>query len=296
MTRMIDPREALCRSLTDVPQSAYALCLALNCSQADLRKTFHELTEWGVPVVHTAVGYALEKGTPAPKLVQIKGWLGADFRYLGEVDSTQDELKRMGRHGSVLVAERQRAGRGRRGRVWNTQQQSLAVSIRLEDHKQGRLLPLAVGIALWRAVAAAGVPCGLKWPNDLLSKDGKKLAGILIESDINKEKCTIIIGIGINIDCAPEGAAAIADFKEVVRSELLENLLSYIEDALELSEAEVLKEWQKNNVTIGKILSTPHGIAKAKDITCDGLLLVKEDGSEILLTAGDINLIGEIKI
>lgn len=294
MTRMIDPREALCRSLTDVPQSAYALCLALNCSRAMLDQTFDELATWGVPVVHTTTGYALEKGTPAPKLVQIKGWLGADFRYLGEVDSTQDELKRTGRHGSVLVAERQRAGRGRRGRVWNTQQQSLAVSMRLEEHKQGRLLPLAVGIALWRAVAGAGVPCGLKWPNDLLSKDGKKLAGILIESDANKEKRTTIIGIGINIDNAPEGAAATADFTNIARSKLLEGLLVHMENALCLSGAEILEEWRKNNTTIGKVLETPYGIARAKDITCDGLLLVKEDGSEILLTAGDVNLIGEI--
>jgi BirA family biotin operon repressor/biotin-[acetyl-CoA-carboxylase] ligase len=86
-------------------------------------------------------------------------------------------------HGSCIVAELQQAGRGRRGREWVSSLGSGLTFSLLWRFSQGAAalggLSLAVGVALVRALGAAGIPrLALKWPNDLLL-DGKKLAGVL---------------------------------------------------------------------------------------------------------------------
>jgi len=106
--------------------------------------------------------------------------------------------------GSVIFAEAQTAGRGRRGRNWAS---PLGASLYLSMHwrfEQGinatMGLSLAVGIAISEALTELGVgELGLKWPNDIYYQ-GRKLAGILIELEgQGTESCDIVIGIGINV-------------------------------------------------------------------------------------------------
>lgn len=294
MVNSLSARELLCAHLTDIPQSRYALCLQLGWAASQLEDTLAELSEWGVPVCIDESGYALEAGTPAPRLVNPKGQFGKDLRYLGTIDSTQDELRRHGSHGSVVVAEQQTAGRGRRGRIWNTQQRSLAMSLRLHG-EQSAVLPLAIGVALRQTVADFGVPCALKWPNDLLDLNRKKLAGILIETEKIKNERITIIGIGLNVKDAPQGASAIGDFLTVSRASLLEMLLLNMEEVITYSDAQITEEWRKNNNTLGHPIQTPYGTAKAIDITEEGLLIETSDSSVILLRSGDIELVHEWK-
>ena len=87
----------------------------------------------------------------------------------------------------MLVAEHQAAGRGRLDRVWTSPPRAgLTVSVLLRpDVPAARRswLPLLTGVALAEAVrGVAGVRASLKWPNDLLAGDGRKLAGILAEA------------------------------------------------------------------------------------------------------------------
>jgi BirA family biotin operon repressor/biotin-[acetyl-CoA-carboxylase] ligase len=107
--------------------------------------------------------------------------------------------------GAVLVAEHQVAGRGRLDRVWTSPPRAgLTVSFLLRpDVPAARRgwLPLLTGVALAEAVGAVtGVRASLKWPNDLLALDGRKLAGILAESHSSPtDPAAVVVGIGLNV-------------------------------------------------------------------------------------------------
>ena len=112
-------------------------------------------------------------------------------------------------HPVLLAAEEQTAGRGQRGRRWRSAPGAGATfSIRRRMHCAPRHLAglsLAVGVAAARALHALGaVDVALKWPNDLVAGGadaGAKLGGILIETRVQGEEITVVVGIGIN--CRP---------------------------------------------------------------------------------------------
>ena len=107
--------------------------------------------------------------------------------------------------GAVLVAEHQVAGRGRLDRVWTSPPRAgLTVSFLLRpDVPAARRgwLPLLTGVALAEAVGeVTGVRASLKWPNDLLALDGRKLAGILAEATSSPTRPTaVVVGVGLNV-------------------------------------------------------------------------------------------------
>ena len=134
------------------------------------------------------------------------------------LDSTNEEAKRLGggggAHGAVIWAKRQTHGRGRLGRSWVSAEGNLFVSILLNPQVP---LETCAQLSFVAAVAVAEtleaiVPnpetISCKWPNDILC-DGKKLGGILLESFITTghsemPRQWIAVGVGINIDSAPE--------------------------------------------------------------------------------------------
>jgi BirA family biotin operon repressor/biotin-[acetyl-CoA-carboxylase] ligase len=130
-----------------------------------------------------------------------------------EIGSTNAELIGRARNpedggapeGTVLVAEHQVTGRGRLDRVWTSPPRAgLTVSFLLRpDVPAARKgwLPLLTGVALAEAVAeVTGVLPSLKWPNDLLAKDGRKLAGILAEA----RGTAVVVGTGLNVSTTAE--------------------------------------------------------------------------------------------
>ena len=127
---------------------------------------------------------------------------------LVSTDSTNREAMQLMQsapmRGHVVLAERQLAGRGRRGRPWVSPfARNLYMSVTWEfDSGAAALegLSLAVGVAVVRALASIGVSgAGLKWPNDVIA-NGAKLAGILLEMTGDAAgRCQVIIGIGINV-------------------------------------------------------------------------------------------------
>jgi BirA family biotin operon repressor/biotin-[acetyl-CoA-carboxylase] ligase len=108
--------------------------------------------------------------------------------------------------GTVLVAEHQVAGRGRLDRVWTSPPRAgITVSFLLRpDVPAARRgwLPLLTGVALAESVGEiTGVRASLKWPNDLLALDGRKLAGILAESCSSPSLPTaVVVGVGLNVN------------------------------------------------------------------------------------------------
>ena len=124
---------------------------------------------------------------------------------LPEIDSSNSELMRRARAGqheaTLLVAERQTAGRGRQGRVWQSQPgDSLTFSISLALSPQDWSgLSLAVGLSLAESLHP---DVRLKWPNDLWFED-RKLGGILVEAASMGGRSQVVVGVGLNIRPRP---------------------------------------------------------------------------------------------
>lgn len=129
-----------------------------------------------------------------------------------EVDSTNDEVKRLGiagaADGMIVIADKQTAGRGRRGAAWvSPPGEALAFSLLVRPTEPMALWPrlaLASGLAVAEALEAHGVIAGIKWPNDVWV-GGRKICGVLVEAAGN----FAIIGIGVNVNIAgfPEALA-----------------------------------------------------------------------------------------
>lgn len=118
-------------------------------------------------------------------------------------ESTNDEVRLLGQAGAadglVVLAERQTAGRGRRGAAWfSPAGESLAFSILIRPEEPKSLWPrlaLAAGLAVAEAVETFGAQAGIKWPNDVWIGH-RKTAGILVEAGSD----FAIVGIGLNIN------------------------------------------------------------------------------------------------
>lgn len=138
------------------------------------------------------------------------------FELKAETASTSDDAKRAASsknspEGTVIVADHQTAGRGRRENRWESPPgRNLMFSIVLRPSDPIEFwsrIPHLVGLAVARGIesAVSGIDSiQLKWPNDLML-DGKKLGGILVESQLsrNPEQSFCIAGVGININIDP---------------------------------------------------------------------------------------------
>lgn len=131
------------------------------------------------------------------------------------VGSTNDVVRERADRGEpeglVVLAERQAAGRGRHGRVWQSPPGNLYVSLLLRPHRPTtELASLSLVIGLSLADTLAELAAGrfrpqLKWPNDLLV-DGAKLAGVLLETSLAGEAAPVVVaGMGVNITNSPTG-------------------------------------------------------------------------------------------
>lgn len=195
--------------------SGEALGERLGVSRAAVWKALKRLEEQGFPLQSVrGKGYRLPRGASLLDQSQIIGLLpatraeGWEWYLHQELDSTNAEAQRLlsvgGMRPLVCLAERQTAGRGRRGRVWQSpygQNIYMTVVVPFDSGAQ-RLegLSLMVGMVLVDTLEAAGYKgCRLKWPNDVLL-EGAKLAGILVEvaGDLTAE-CAAVIGVGVNV-------------------------------------------------------------------------------------------------
>ncbi len=139
----------------------------------------------------------------------------AEWIRLESVDSTNSFVMREDlRAGTVVIADRQTAGRGRYGRTWVSRGGSLIFSgllvfdsSQMSDEKLG-LFPVLTGVALLRALESLrpGETFALKEPNDIIvtRETRGKVAGILVESEIRSDRRRVIIGVGVNGTQAPE--------------------------------------------------------------------------------------------
>lgn len=163
--------------------------------------------------------------TTAPALPQ-----GYALKTFDVIDSTNEEARRMavaGEGGPVwITADRQSAGRGRRGRAWESPLGNLSATLLIRpDKTPGE----AAQLSFVAALAASDVVQSfagqsrieVKWPNDVLA-DGRKIAGILLESasGAGGRLEWLAVGIGVNLAAHPEGtefpATSLAALDETV--------------------------------------------------------------------------------
>lgn len=136
--------------------------------------------------------------------------------FFEELDSTNDTARQKAQdgatHGTVILAKRQIAGRGRHGRQWNSQEGNLFCSLVLypdchctEAANLGFVAALAVRDSL-SLLSGQSVHPRLKWPNDVLIS-GKKVSGLLLESFLQGtgKAGAVILGVGVNLCHAPSG-------------------------------------------------------------------------------------------
>lgn len=161
-------------------------------------------------------------------------WLGHDCRYLDKVDSTNAAAKRIAEassdldwHGSAVVADKQTAGRGRRGRTWNSPQGSgLFFSILLKpdiNPDNASMLTLIMGMAAVKGIEeVTGLKPQIKWPNDVVL-NGRKIVGILTEMSAQVDYVNnIVVGTGINV-CQTKFPEEIAQTATSLKLELQGN-------------------------------------------------------------------------
>lgn len=232
---------------------------------------------------------------------------------LDEIDSTNAEARRRAEAGEAgplwVVAERQTAGRGRRGRDWETAQGNLAASLlMLTERPPAEAAQVSFIAALATSdLARACLPAQrirLKWPNDLLI-DGRKAAGVLVESGRRASGgLWLVVGVGVNLVDAP----VIPDrptisFAEAGASptpgahEALDILAASFAGWLGLWNAQgfaaIAEAWTARAYGLGEpciarlSAETVEGIAEGLDV--DGALrLRRADGAVRRITAGDV--------
>jgi BirA family biotin operon repressor/biotin-[acetyl-CoA-carboxylase] ligase len=177
----------------------------------------------------------------------------------------------------LVIARIQTAGRGRQGRVWTSAEGAFLGTyiIRLSGLKRpGEITSsyfaklsgysLVVGLALHRFLETKGISAALKWPNDLLTADGRKIAGVLIEVIPDANDLVVLCGIGCNLNKAPQtvpGSAGIIELGQPlsryeVVNDFTPQLLSITEEFLSEGFAPFQNDWlsrafqYSDNITI----------------------------------------------
>jgi BirA family biotin operon repressor/biotin-[acetyl-CoA-carboxylase] ligase len=240
------------------------------------------------------------------------GGLWRSLEVVESIGSTNAELlARAGAgadEGTVLVAEHQEAGRGRLDRTWTSPPRAgLTVSFLVRpDVPAARRgwLPLLTGVALAESVGeATGVRASVKWPNDLLALDGRKLAGILAEASSD----AVVVGTGLNVNTnateLPDTGTSLSVVTgaPVDRGPLLLAFLRAVErryrawvDALGDPVASGLaRDYLAWSSTVGTTVAVTlpdgsmlEGVAQAVD--WDGRLVVATAGGTVELASGDV--------
>lgn len=245
-------------------------------------------------------------------------WAGRTCLCFDTLDSSNDYGKELAKqqsvHGTLIVADTQTAGKGRRGRVWQSpKRSSIYMSLCLEPKLRAEY---AAGLTLVMALAVAeavrevtGCEPKIKWPNDIVL-NGKKICGILTEMILKEESYAVIIGVGINVntDSFPEEIKNTATSlkletgKELSREPLIAAVMKYFElfyeQYEETSDLSLLKEHYEdllaNKGREVRVLDPqkPYtGVAKG--ITPAGnLVVICEDGTEKEVSSGEVSVRG----
>jgi len=263
-------------------------------------------------MAHTNPYQSIERGAP--------GRIGWRIHYFDELDSTQTTARELASAGSaqgtVVIAERQTAGRGRMGRVWHSPAgANLYATIILRPAMPIAEVPqlsLVAGVAAAEALAreAPGL-VALKWPNDIWIR-GRKAGGIIAEAmtDAHGALEAVLLGIGLNLNLAPgEIPAELRERATSLRAELgrpcdrisiAESLCSFLDyrymEVVADGFGAVRPVWESFSALTGKrVVVVDAGRREAgtvRGIDTDGALLLDTGAQTRRILAGDVSIEG----
>lgn len=237
---------------------------------------------------------ARARGVPVPVVME-------------QVGSTQDVARVWAEEGKPagvsVIALSQSAGRGRLGRAWVATDGALAMSIVLRPNVPTTrlgLLPLAAAVAVR---AACSPSLRIKWPNDLLAPDGRKVAGLLAEAEISGGRVRhVVLGIGVNVSASPEGmlAASLAELGPApdlgeLAVDVVAELLDWTTRAFDAPDR-VVAAWSEASATLGARVRVGGVEGVALDVAPDGSLRLRmDDGTLHRVVAGDVEAVREVR-
>jgi BirA family biotin operon repressor/biotin-[acetyl-CoA-carboxylase] ligase len=304
------------------PVSGEELARRLGCSRAAVWKRVAALRRQGYRIAgRPAGGYTLagvpDRLGPAELAPHLRGsWRRVEWH--AEVDSTQRVARALARagaaEGTVVIAERQTAGRGRLGRDWHSPAGlNLYCSIVLRPALALSAVPqvaLVAGVAVAAAVEEeTAIRPAIKWPNDVLL-GGRKVAGILVEMDAEVERVHhVIAGIGVNLNASPTAfpralraratSLLIATGRPVDRAAFTGRLLAALEARYgrfsTVGFASVRAEWESYSCLTGTDVRVagPGGEigGRVLGLAPDGALRLRRPGGrEVRVVAGEVTV------
>jgi len=326
--RTVSPDVAILRALFQNPGghvTGVRLAEELGCTRSAVWKRIENLQAVGYEIeAQPHLGYRLAS---APDILvadelqaRMPGHLFTrNLLVFRETKSTNDLLLREAQAGApeglCIVAESQSGGRGRLGRVWESQPgKGLWFSLLFRPNwplTDAQRLTLITSVALCRSVeSVTSLSCAIKWPNDVLLH-GRKLAGILIETQGDTlGPLDVVVGVGLNVRLSP---ALLAEVDQPVadlagglpqppsRNALLAMLLNELADVTDMFTqhgfAPFQDEWQRRHAFQDQavVLRQPdggafHGIARGVDR--DGALRLETPSGIDTVYAGDLSLRG----
>ena len=224
---------------------------------------------------------------------------------LNEIDSTNDELRRLAekgaKHFTVVTAKKQTRGKGRYSRMWESPDGNLFLSIliRKPDMETAHQLSFVSAMAVLETVQTllSNHEISVKWPNDVLV-NGKKIAGILLESSTSHNKIDyIIIGFGVNVKKSPDYATNMRELGYKgsfgqVKDTLIKEFKKFYEMWQDENFGRISELWLRNAAYLGEKItvnlpdSSLTGIFRG--LTATGELRLETVDGEKIISSGDV--------
>lgn len=310
--------------------SGQKMCDDLKVSRTAVWKAINQLKEEGYVIESvTNKGYRIVSSPDLVTKEAVECLIKAptfwkEVCYKEEVDSTNTEAKRIAEknpvHGTVVIAEDQNNGKGRRGRGWISQKGSgVWMSFILKppvSPVNGSMLTLVAGLSVCKAIyQLTGLDARIKWPNDVVM-DGKKVCGILTEMSSEMDYINyIVIGIGINVNMEEfpetlkdkatslylEGKKENPQFKKISRSHLIWEVMDCFEGYyyrfMNTGDMErLIGEYNCALINIGKEVKVLEGKEEitglAGGIDKKGQLVIEVDGKLVRIRSGEVSIRG----
>ena len=305
--------------------SGQELCNRFGVSRTAVWKAINQLKEAGYEIeAQQNKGYRLMAAPDLMTEAEIKSllntdWVAKEVLYFDTIDSTNTKAQELAEKGypsgTLVVADKQESGKGRRGRSWVSPSGTgifMTLMIKPDiNPNNASMLTLVAALAVAKAITSVtGEKAMIKWPNDIVV-NGKKVCGILTEMNAQFDYINhIVVGIGINVhnESFPEEISQMASSlmieaggKRFHRAQIIAETMSYFEQYYDTflktqDLSALVREYDKLLVNRNKsvrVLDPKEPFdGKAMGITPKGELIVDTWESRKLVSSGEVSVRG----